>query len=40
MQSGKVFEKYTELYDVMIEADENKKLDYVIENNEQLYDVT
>jgi len=27
---GRYLEKYTELYDVMIEADEHKKLDYVI----------
>jgi len=27
---GRYLEKYAELYDVMIEADENKKLDYVI----------
>jgi hypothetical protein len=27
---GRYVEKYAELYDVMIEADENKKLDYVI----------
>jgi hypothetical protein len=27
---GKYLEKYVDLYDVMIEADENKKLDYVI----------
>lgn len=28
---GKYLEKYVDLYDVMIEADETKKLDYVIE---------
>jgi hypothetical protein len=27
---GRYIEKYVDLYDVMIEADENKKLDYVI----------
>ncbi len=27
---GRYVEKYAELYDVMIEADENKKLEYVI----------
>jgi hypothetical protein len=28
---GRYLEKYVDLYDVMIEADETKKLDYVIE---------
>lgn len=28
---GRYLEKYVDLYDVMIEADENKKLDYVIQ---------